>query len=88
MTKASPARSVTVLVALVVAGVFAQRPLFAQSARNGRPQVPAEAVARARERGTARVIVGLDPTVMPERLLPPASVLGQRASIARAQAAL
>jgi subtilisin len=88
MTKASPARSFTVLLVLVVVGVFAQRPLFGQSPRNGRPQIPGEALARTRARGTARVIVGLDLTWMPEQLLPPGRILGQRASIARAQSSV
>lgn len=50
------------------------------------PHVPADALAQARTRGSARVIIRLDLPTLPEALLGAAQTAAQRASIARTQA--
>jgi subtilisin len=83
-----PARSLAVLLFFFTAGALGDWPVHAQSRRPSGPQVPTAAMAQARGRGVARVIVGLDVAFTPESFLGAPAVQLQRASIARVQSAV
>jgi subtilisin family serine protease len=84
------ARSVALLIfiALTSTVLSGGTRLGAQTRNPSGPRIPAEALTQARAHGSTRVIVGLDVSFIPEPFLGSAGARSQRASIARAQAAV
>ena len=80
------ARFLAVILPLIAtAAILEDWPVLAQSRRPSSIRIPAAAIAQARTRGAARVIVGLKVPVTSESTLGVSAVQSQRASIARAQ---
>jgi subtilisin family serine protease len=78
-------RFLAVILLLIAAAAIEGGPVFAQARRSSGTRMPAAALAQARGRGAARVIVRLNLTAAHESLLSLSAIQSQRASIARTQ---
>ena len=82
------ARSIVAAILVIAAGAIGDSLVWAQSRVPSGPQIPADVTARARGRGSVRVIVRLNVAVTPESSLGVSGIQSQRGSIARAQSSV